>query len=196
MASACTVRSISAVVSVMSAPPSEARVCWKLSESEVIRYETLMAVGVTPAAVGPPLLPENAMHGGEYGSPDTCSVCPGHDPVFPVAGPATAAVLAAAVEARPAAAPAPPAAPAVPPAAAPVAPAAPVPPPARDAPAVSADCVSCTTSCCGAFVGTSIAISTKATRRTASGPYPFSSLLLDFTAFSRKLLPTDCSLTA
>ena len=76
-------RSMSAVVSVMLAPPSEARVCWKLSESDVIRYVTLMALPETPADVAPPLLPENAMHGGEYGSPGTCSVCPGHPPDLP-----------------------------------------------------------------------------------------------------------------
>ena len=59
------VRSMSAVVSVMLAPPSEASVCWKLCESAVIRYERVMALADTPVEVAPPLLPEKATHGGE-----------------------------------------------------------------------------------------------------------------------------------
>src|SRR3954468_22990407 len=31
-----------------------------------------ISVAVTPCDVAPPLLPLNAMHGGEYGSPGTC----------------------------------------------------------------------------------------------------------------------------
>ncbi len=170
------VRSMSALVSVMLAPPREARVCWKLCESEVNRYVTLMALALTPGEVAPPLFPEKEMQGGEYGSPATC-------------GPAQAADLPGAVDGgrsgcrlgrtcrgptrAPPVAPAPPAAPAAAAAAGTVV--AVVEPAAADP---AADWVSCTTSCCGAFVGTSMAMSTNATRSAASGPYPFSSRLL------------------
>ena len=43
-------------------------------ENPCMRTETRMVSPVTPALVSPPLPPENEMHGGEYGSPGTCSV--------------------------------------------------------------------------------------------------------------------------
>ncbi len=73
---------MSAFVSFSWAPASWARVCWKLW-SLVRRMLTLIAFAVTPRDVAPPLDPEKAMHGGEYGSPGTCHFWPAHAAVWP-----------------------------------------------------------------------------------------------------------------
>src|SRR6185437_14395663 len=128
-----------------------------------------MLLPATPGAVAPPLLPENAMQGGEYGSPGTCCAWPGQPPDFPSA-------WDAAVEPAVLGPPAPPAAPAAPaPPPVPAAPAAPPaalapPEPAAPEPAPPVLGASRTTFCCGAFVGTSIAMRTKATSSAAKGP--------------------------
>src|SRR5579872_3422772 len=82
----------------------------------------------TPCEVAPPLLPEKATHGGEYGSPGTWSDFPGHGAVAPAPAEATVPGRAAVAEAWPAvpAVPATAPAPAAPAAAPVVAPAAPV----------------------------------------------------------------------
>src|SRR5581483_10713171 len=64
----------------MAAPASAASV-WSKPFSFRTRNATLISVPVTPRVVVPPLLPENAMHGGEYGSPGTCLLRSGQLPL-------------------------------------------------------------------------------------------------------------------
>src|SRR5579884_1044010 len=117
----------------------------------------LMVVAVTPGDVAPPLPPEKAMHGGEYGSFGTWAFWPPQAATWPVA-PALAGVPV------PATAPPAPAAPAAPPAPE----VAPPPLPPDPAPVPAPD--TCTTSRWEATVGTKTAMSTKARSMAARGP--------------------------
>jgi hypothetical protein len=131
-------------------------------EPAALRKEMLIWVADTPGAVAPPLLPEKATQGGEYGSPGTCWVCVPHAVVFPSGAPEAVLPLVTGPPVVPDE-PGLPGVPEVPGTVVAVEPVPPVPPPVTV-------WVLSTTFSVGAMVGTSVAMRTKATSSAANGP--------------------------